>query len=221
MFFSFPFFLHPTTKSILPRGRYQKWRQNKNLQVIEDWKFVAMVLDRLFLWLFTGACVLGTGGIILRAPLLYDMREPIDAKISEIPKFGFWKNGASSAIFFLNDSAKRAPAQNIFMSKANVALQSKTYIFWDFQTIQRLPYSYCHINIYLLCENVLYGHYLKILLDLRMALLPLVKWRAFQPKNCADFRKKLSLGKLLSLFPKWSFFRIFAQFWIFEVRAAW
>ena len=55
-----------------------------NIQVIEDWKFVAMVLDRLFLWLFTLACVLGTGGIILRAPSLYDMREPIDAKVSEI-----------------------------------------------------------------------------------------------------------------------------------------
>ena len=57
-------------------------------QVIEDWKFIAMVLDRLFLWLFTLACVLGTGGIIFRAPSLYDMREPIDAKLSEIPKFG-------------------------------------------------------------------------------------------------------------------------------------
>jgi hypothetical protein len=56
-------------------------------QVIEDWKFIAMVLDRLFLWLFTLACVLGTGGIIFRAPSLYDMREPIDAKLSEIPKF--------------------------------------------------------------------------------------------------------------------------------------
>ena len=56
-------------------------------QVIEDWKFIAMVLDRLFLWLFTAACLLGTAGIILRAPSLYDMREPIDAKLSEIPKF--------------------------------------------------------------------------------------------------------------------------------------
>jgi nicotinic acetylcholine receptor len=56
-------------------------------QVIEDWKFIAMVLDRLFLWLFTASCFLGTAGIILRAPSLYDMREPIDAKLSEIPKF--------------------------------------------------------------------------------------------------------------------------------------
>ena len=61
--------------------------QQQQQQVIEDWKFIAMVLDRLFLWLFTLACVLGTGGIIFRAPSLYDMREPIDAKLSEIPKF--------------------------------------------------------------------------------------------------------------------------------------
>merc|ERR1719192_705385 len=60
---------------------------DKDNEVIEDWKFISMVLDRLFLWLFTAACLLGTGGIILRAPSLYDMREPIDAKYSEIPKF--------------------------------------------------------------------------------------------------------------------------------------
>ena len=52
----------------------------------EDWKFIAMVLDRLFLWLFTVAVLGGTGWIILRAPSLYDMREPIDKKISGIPR---------------------------------------------------------------------------------------------------------------------------------------
>lgn len=35
-------------------------------QVKEDWKYVAMVLDRLFLWLFTIAVVVGTAGIILQ-----------------------------------------------------------------------------------------------------------------------------------------------------------
>ena len=53
-------------------------------QVMEDWKYMAMVLDRLFLWLFTLACFLGSGGIILRAPSLYDMREPIDARHTTI-----------------------------------------------------------------------------------------------------------------------------------------
>ena len=53
-------------------------------QIIEDWKYIAMVLDRFFLWVFTAACFMGTGGIILRAPSLYDSREPIDIHLSEI-----------------------------------------------------------------------------------------------------------------------------------------
>lgn len=53
-------------------------------QVKEDWKYVAMVLDRLFLWLFTIAVIVGTAGIILQAPTLYDTRVPIDMKMSEI-----------------------------------------------------------------------------------------------------------------------------------------
>lgn len=53
-------------------------------QVKEDWKFVAMVLDRLFLWIFTIAVVVGTAGIILQAPTLYDTRVPIDIKMTNI-----------------------------------------------------------------------------------------------------------------------------------------
>jgi hypothetical protein len=52
------------------------------LQVKEDWKYVAMVLDRLFLWIFTLAVLAGTAGIILQAPTLYDDRVPIDKKLS-------------------------------------------------------------------------------------------------------------------------------------------
>lgn len=61
----------------------------------EDWKFVAMVLDRLFLWIFTIAVIVGTAGIILQAPTLYDTRVPIDIKMSEIAsttgKYGILK----------------------------------------------------------------------------------------------------------------------------------
>ncbi|CAM1306501.1 nAChRa3 (predicted) [Pycnogonum litorale] len=54
-------------------------------KVQEDWKFVAMVLDRLFLWIFTIACITGTCGIILQAPTLYDNRNALD--FDEIFKF--------------------------------------------------------------------------------------------------------------------------------------
>lgn len=37
-----------------------------------------MVLDRLFLWIFTLAVTVGSAGIILQAPSLYDSRLPID-----------------------------------------------------------------------------------------------------------------------------------------------
>ncbi|CAA9994099.1 unnamed protein product [Nesidiocoris tenuis] len=46
-----------------------------NLQyVVEDWKYISMVLDRLFLWVFFLACLGGTFGIILQAPSLYDQQ---------------------------------------------------------------------------------------------------------------------------------------------------
>ncbi|XP_071516469.1 acetylcholine receptor subunit alpha-like isoform X5 [Panulirus ornatus] len=53
-------------------------------KVKEDWKYVAMVLDRLFLWIFTLAVLVGTAGIILQAPSLYDDRVPLDKELSEV-----------------------------------------------------------------------------------------------------------------------------------------
>ncbi|XP_063619721.1 acetylcholine receptor subunit alpha-like isoform X2 [Cydia splendana] len=53
-------------------------------KVKEDWKYVAMVLDRLFLWIFTLAVLVGTAGIILQAPTLYDDRVPIDKAFNQI-----------------------------------------------------------------------------------------------------------------------------------------
>jgi nicotinic acetylcholine receptor len=55
------------------------------LQIVEDWKYVSMVLDRFFLWVFTLACIVGTFGIIFQAPSLHDKRKPIDQELSGIP----------------------------------------------------------------------------------------------------------------------------------------
>nr|XP_050850604.1 acetylcholine receptor subunit beta-like 2 isoform X1 [Vespula vulgaris] len=57
---------------------------DKDNEVIEDWKFVAMVLDRFFLWVFTLACFFGTLIIICQAPSLYDTREAVDKRLSTI-----------------------------------------------------------------------------------------------------------------------------------------
>ncbi|XP_059490109.1 acetylcholine receptor subunit alpha-like 1 [Neocloeon triangulifer] len=60
--------------------------KDKFENVEEDWKYVAMVLDRLFLWIFSVACVMGTALIILQAPSLYDTTRPIDIQFSKIAK---------------------------------------------------------------------------------------------------------------------------------------
>lgn len=67
-----------------------------SVKVKEDWKYVAMVLDRLFLWIFTLAVLVGTAGIILQAPTLYDDRMPIDKKFSDyasatVVRWDSWK----------------------------------------------------------------------------------------------------------------------------------
>lgn len=54
-------------------------------QIVEDWKFVSMVLDRFLLWVFTLSCIGGTLGIIFQSPSLYDTRPAIDQQLSEIP----------------------------------------------------------------------------------------------------------------------------------------
>uniref|UniRef100_A0A3Q3M5J8 Neuronal acetylcholine receptor subunit beta-2-like n=1 Tax=Mastacembelus armatus TaxID=205130 RepID=A0A3Q3M5J8_9TELE len=44
--------------------------------IIEDWKYVAMVIDRLFLWIFVCVCVVGTVGLFMQ-PLFQSYNTPI------------------------------------------------------------------------------------------------------------------------------------------------
>lgn len=53
-------------------------------QIEDDWRFVATVIDRLLLWVFSSVCIIGTALIILQAPALYDNQEPIDLKLSKL-----------------------------------------------------------------------------------------------------------------------------------------
>lgn len=55
-------------------------------QIVEDWKFVALVMDRLFLVIFAVSCVVGTVAIIGQAPSLYEFKQPIDLKLSKFAK---------------------------------------------------------------------------------------------------------------------------------------
>uniref|UniRef100_A0A0N4ZYX2 Acetylcholine receptor subunit alpha-type unc-38 n=1 Tax=Parastrongyloides trichosuri TaxID=131310 RepID=A0A0N4ZYX2_PARTI len=51
--------------------------EEENQQVIEDWKYVSVVMDRIFLMLFTFSCITGIIAIILRAPTIYDKTEAL------------------------------------------------------------------------------------------------------------------------------------------------
>lgn len=58
----------------------------------QDWGFVAMVLDRLFLWIFTIASIVGTFAILCEAPALYDDTKPIDMELSSVAKQQFLRD---------------------------------------------------------------------------------------------------------------------------------
>lgn len=58
--------------------------QDSFSDIHDDWKYLALVLDRLFLWVFMVACVVGTVVIVFRAPTLYDDTAPIDVILSKV-----------------------------------------------------------------------------------------------------------------------------------------
>ncbi|XP_060527785.1 acetylcholine receptor subunit alpha-L1 [Cylas formicarius] len=55
----------------------------------QDWGFVAMVLDRLFLWIFIITSLVGTVSILCEAPSLYDDTKPIDMELSSVAQQQF------------------------------------------------------------------------------------------------------------------------------------
>uniref|UniRef100_A0AC34QTD7 Nicotinic acetylcholine receptor alpha subunit n=1 Tax=Panagrolaimus sp. JU765 TaxID=591449 RepID=A0AC34QTD7_9BILA len=53
-------------------------KKDRDDKVDEDWKYVSMVFDRLFLIIFSFACFISTLWILLQAPTLFDNRQAID-----------------------------------------------------------------------------------------------------------------------------------------------
>lgn len=56
-------------------------QENSERKEIDDWKYVSMVIDRLLLWIFTAACFIGTIGILLQAPSIFDERKALGSNL--------------------------------------------------------------------------------------------------------------------------------------------
>ncbi|NXX00172.1 ACHA6 protein, partial [Larus smithsonianus] len=64
----------PEVKDVISSVRFiaENMRsQNETKEVEDDWKYVAMVIDRVFLWVFIILCVFGTAGLFIQ-PLIAD-----------------------------------------------------------------------------------------------------------------------------------------------------
>lgn len=55
-------------------------RCEEEAEISDDWTFVAMVLDRLFLVIFS-ILNMATFSIIISAPTLFDFREPLNVTV--------------------------------------------------------------------------------------------------------------------------------------------
>ncbi|XP_052280904.1 acetylcholine receptor subunit alpha-like 1 [Dreissena polymorpha] len=70
-FSTYPPEIRESLKGVRYIAKHKKTADDAKLEE-RDWNYVAMVMDRLFLYIFTTACVCGTIGIFLNAPSLYD-----------------------------------------------------------------------------------------------------------------------------------------------------
>ncbi len=73
-------FSHTAISATLKFKYFSPFFPNK---INEEWKYIGSVIDRVFLCIFTLACVLGTATIIFVAPSLYDQKPAIDFTTSK------------------------------------------------------------------------------------------------------------------------------------------
>lgn len=78
-----PFVIEKTIHNILFIKTHME-RQDEFDAEDQDWGIVAMVLDRMFLWVFGAAAVVGSTMILTESPSLFDHVIPIDALITTI-----------------------------------------------------------------------------------------------------------------------------------------
>ncbi|XP_037104056.1 neuronal acetylcholine receptor subunit beta-4 [Syngnathus acus] len=60
--------------------------EDDDQSVVEDWKYVAMVVDRMFLWIFVIVCVVGTLGLFLQPLFQSQVSHQHQQPTSEMPR---------------------------------------------------------------------------------------------------------------------------------------
>merc|ERR1719266_1862150 len=78
-----PFVIEKTIHNILFIKTHMQ-RQDEFDAEDQDWGIVAMVVDRMFLWVFGAAAVVGSTMILTESPSLFDTIQPIDSLITTI-----------------------------------------------------------------------------------------------------------------------------------------
>ena len=112
-----------------------------------------MVLDRLFLWIFTLAVLVGTCGIILHAPTLYDTREAVDTKLSQVA-FAFDVLNAKSRTNTYGKTPKVWEEEEEKNSN-ELKKKKKSFACEYFHTIRLI--IFCDINVNIFPINVEYS----------------------------------------------------------------
>lgn len=90
----YPFELEKAIHNVLFIKHHMQ-RQDEFDAEDQDWRFVAMVMDRLFLWIFTVVSLAGTVIILCEAPSLWDDTKPIDTELSNVAQQQYLPNFAS------------------------------------------------------------------------------------------------------------------------------
>ncbi|KAK2160316.1 hypothetical protein LSH36_136g05041 [Paralvinella palmiformis] len=51
--------------------------EDRSTRVKDEWRYAALVVDRVLLWIYVAVCFVGGLGILMNAPVLYDDRQPL------------------------------------------------------------------------------------------------------------------------------------------------
>ncbi|KAK3924386.1 Acetylcholine receptor subunit alpha-like 2 [Frankliniella fusca] len=90
----YPFELEKAIHNVLFIKHHMQ-RQDEFDAEDQDWRFVAMVMDRLFLWIFTVVSLAGTFMILCEAPSLWDETKAIDTELSNVAQQQYLPDFAS------------------------------------------------------------------------------------------------------------------------------